>query len=230
MAMSYAFEGNCDKTIEYEQQVFDFYGSVKNFFQQGEIADEAARVCLDSGDLNTASKWYEIGRDTGLKEPDIKPTRVDLWNFRWEHAQARLAARRGNFSEAQDHVTAAKAILDKGAIPEQAQFVPYLRGYVGFLPARLQDRDGRIAHSESERSLHPVPAGPDLRESRREGQGHRVLSQGGCGHCPQSTSRLRRPFREETSRFFSRIDLWFAEPLNFVSESWSFFWLAKVST
>ena len=71
MAMSYAFEGNCDKTIEYEQQVFDFYGSVKNFFQQGEIGDEAARVCLDSGDLNTASKWYEIGRDTGLKEPDI---------------------------------------------------------------------------------------------------------------------------------------------------------------
>src|SRR5438477_3705377 len=71
MAMSYVFEGNCAKTIEYEQQVFDFYGSVKNFFQQGEIGDEAARVCLDSGDLNTASKWYEIGRDTGLKEPDI---------------------------------------------------------------------------------------------------------------------------------------------------------------
>src|SRR5438309_7691145 len=158
-AMSYAFEGNCDKTIEYEQQVFDFYGSAKNFFQQGEIADEAARVCLDSGDLDTASKWYETGHDTGLKEPDIKPARQDLWNFRWEHAQARMAARRGNFSEAQDHVTAAKAILDKGAIPEQAQFVPYLRGYVGFLPARLQDRDGRIAHSESERSLHPVPAG-----------------------------------------------------------------------
>src|SRR5438132_12688079 len=96
MAMSYAFEGNCDKTIEYEQQVFDFYGSVKNFFQQGEIADEAARVCLDSGDSDTSSKWYEIGRDTGLKEPDIKPARQDLWNFRWEHAQGRIAARRGD--------------------------------------------------------------------------------------------------------------------------------------
>ena len=35
MAMSYAFEGNCNKAIEYEQQVFDYYGSVKNFFQQG---------------------------------------------------------------------------------------------------------------------------------------------------------------------------------------------------
>src|SRR2546427_9702675 len=132
MSMSYAFEGNCDKTVEYEQQVFDFYGSVKNFFQQGEIADEAARVCLDSGDLNTASKWYEIGRDTGLKEPEIKPARQNLWNFRWEHAQARIAARRGDQAAAQKHVAAAKAILDKGTIPEQAQFFPYLKGYVAF--------------------------------------------------------------------------------------------------
>ena len=51
MAMSYAFEGNCTKTVQYEQQVFNYYGSVKKFFQQGETADEAARVCLDSGDF-----------------------------------------------------------------------------------------------------------------------------------------------------------------------------------
>src|SRR5437667_5577710 len=130
MAMSYAFEGNCKKTVEFEQKVFDF--SVRDLFQQGEIADEAARVCIDSGDLDTALHWYQVGHDTGLKEPDIKPARVDLWNFRWEHAQARLAARRGNLAGAQDQVTAAKAILDKGAIPEQAQFFPYLRGYVAF--------------------------------------------------------------------------------------------------
>jgi tetratricopeptide (TPR) repeat protein len=132
MAMSYAFEGNCSKTIEYEQQVFDFYGTVQNFFQQGEIANEAARVCIESGDLDAAYKWYKTGHDVGLKEPDIKPARQDLWNFRWEHAQARIAARRGDQAEAQKHVAAAKAILDKGAIPEQAVFFPYLKGYVAF--------------------------------------------------------------------------------------------------
>lgn len=132
MAMSYAFEGNCKKTLEYEQQVFDFYGSVKNFFQQGEIADEAARVCIDSGDLDTAYIWYQLGHDTGLKEPDINAARVDLWNFRWEHAQARIAVRRGNQAEAQKHVAAAKAVLDKGTNPEQTQFLPYLTGYVAF--------------------------------------------------------------------------------------------------
>jgi tetratricopeptide (TPR) repeat protein len=132
MAMSYAFEGNCAKTVEYEQQVFDFYGTAKNSFQQGEIADEAARVCLDSGDLDSASKWYQIGHDTGLTEPGIKPARQDLWNFRWEHAQARIAARRGDQVESQKHVATAKAILNKGAIPEQIQFFPYLKGYVAF--------------------------------------------------------------------------------------------------
>jgi tetratricopeptide (TPR) repeat protein len=132
MAMSYAFEGNCKKTVEYEQKVLDYFAVAKDFFQQGEIADEAARVCIDSGELDTALRWYKDGHEAGLKEPDIKAARVDLWNFRWEHAQARVAARRGNLAEAQDHLTAAKAILDKGTNPEQAQFFPYLLGYVAF--------------------------------------------------------------------------------------------------
>jgi tetratricopeptide (TPR) repeat protein len=132
MAMSYAFEGNCKKTIEYEEKVMQYDAEVKNVFQQGEIANEAARVCIDSGDLDAAYKWYQTGHDTGLREPDIKPARVDLWNFRWEHAQARIAARRGNQQEAQKHVAAAKAILDKGSNPEQAPFLPYLQGYVAY--------------------------------------------------------------------------------------------------
>ena len=41
MAMSYAFEGNCKKTVEYEQKVLDYFAAAKDFFQQGEIADEA---------------------------------------------------------------------------------------------------------------------------------------------------------------------------------------------
>ncbi len=135
MAISYAFEGNCSKALEYEQQIFEFYRAKKDFFQQGEIADEGARICLDSGDVDTAYKWYKTGHDTGLEELNITPARRDLWDFRWEHAQARIAARQGNQAEAQKHVAAAKAILDKGTIPEQAQFFPYLKGYVEFYAA-----------------------------------------------------------------------------------------------
>jgi len=132
MAVSYAFEGKCDGAIEFQQQVFDSYNTQKNYLEAGEIADEAARICLDAGDLDLASQWYKRGHETGLKETGIKPDRVDLWNFRWEHAQARIAAQRGDKAEAQKHVSAAKAILDKGTIPQQAQFFPYLEGYVAF--------------------------------------------------------------------------------------------------
>lgn len=134
MAMSYAFEGDCQGAARFAQQVFDYQVSQKNFFQQGEIANELARVCLEAGDVNTAEKWYRTGYEMGLKEPDIKPARVALWKFRWEHAQARLAARRNQKDAAWKHVAAAKAILD--ANPEMAKdqliFYPYLRGYVAF--------------------------------------------------------------------------------------------------
>ncbi len=132
MAISYAFEGDCKKSLGFEQQVFDYYVGTKDFFQQGEVADEAARICIDTGDLETALKWYRIGHDTGLREPDIKPDRKDLWEFRWEHAQARIAIRRGDKTGAGQHMAAAKAILDKGTNPQQAPFFPYLAGYVAF--------------------------------------------------------------------------------------------------
>jgi tetratricopeptide (TPR) repeat protein len=142
MAISYAFEGDCSKTLEYEAKVIEYFAGIKNFNQQGEIYDEGARVCLDSSDdlrnrypadrIGDAASWYSSGHETGLQEPDIKPSRVDLWNFRWEHAQARIAARRGKQDEAQKHVAAANAILDIGTLPEQAVFLFYLKGYVAF--------------------------------------------------------------------------------------------------
>jgi tetratricopeptide (TPR) repeat protein len=132
MAMSYAFESDCKKTSELEQQVFDYYGTVKDFSQQGEIANEAGRVCLESGGLDAAQHWYELAHATGLKEPNLPPASQDLWEFRWESAQARIAIRRENQPEAQKHVAAAKAILAKGTNPEQTQYLPYLDGYVAY--------------------------------------------------------------------------------------------------
>jgi Flp pilus assembly protein TadD len=130
MAMSYAFDGDCANTARYEVPVYEAYLADKDFYNAGEIADELARVCIDAGNLDEAAKWYQTGHDAGLREPGIKPDRRDLWEFRFEHAQARLAARRGNKAEAQKHVAAAKAILDRGTNPQQAVFFPYLTGYV----------------------------------------------------------------------------------------------------
>jgi tetratricopeptide (TPR) repeat protein len=132
MAFSYAFERKAAAAARYEQPLYEQDIADKNFFAAGEVADELARIYLESGDLDNAQKWYAMGHEAGLKQTDIKPAGIDLWNFRWEHAQARIAARRGKRADAQKHVAAAKAILDKGTNPQQAPFFPYLEGYVAF--------------------------------------------------------------------------------------------------
>lgn len=134
MAMSYAFDNDCKNTIKYEQMVMEYWAGEKNFYQQGEMANEAARVCIEAGDLTSAEKWYKIGTELGLKEPNIAPDRTALWQFRIEHALGRLAARRNQKQEAAKHVAAAKDILDKNPemAKQQAIFFPYLAGYVAF--------------------------------------------------------------------------------------------------
>jgi tetratricopeptide (TPR) repeat protein len=133
MAIAYAFESNCKAAIPYESRLYERYLSKdKDFYMAGEIANELARICLESGDFATAEAWYKRGYEAGLQEPSISAARKDLWEFRWQHAQARLAARRGNKLLADKHVAAAKAALDTGTNPEQAPFFPYLAGYVAF--------------------------------------------------------------------------------------------------
>ena len=132
MAFSYAFEGKADEAAKFEQPLYDQHIAKNNFFSAGETANELARIYLESGDLDNAQKWYQRGHEAALKQANPTPAQKDLWEFRWEHAQARLAARRGNKGEAQKHVAAATAVLDKGTNSEQAPFFPYLEGYVAY--------------------------------------------------------------------------------------------------
>jgi tetratricopeptide (TPR) repeat protein len=144
MAMSYAFDGDCANTVKYERMVMDHWVEMKDFYQQGEMANEAARVCIDSGDLAIAENYYRLGSELGLKQPDMPAGRKELWEFRLEHALARLAARRGNKAEAQKHIDAAKTVLDRmekqnaDLAAQQRVFFPYLTGYVAFYTGDTQ--------------------------------------------------------------------------------------------
>jgi tetratricopeptide (TPR) repeat protein len=132
MAISYAFEGNAKEAEKYEKQVFDARMAKQEFIDAAEVANELARIELESGDIDSAYHWYKTGYDTALRKTDMKDTDKALWDFRWAHAQARIAARRGQKEEAQKHVAEAKAALDKANNPDQAIFFPYLTGYVAF--------------------------------------------------------------------------------------------------
>jgi tetratricopeptide (TPR) repeat protein len=132
MAMSYAFEGKADEAAKFEQQVFDARVAKNDFAGAAGTANELARIYLEAGDTDHAFKWYRMGYDTALQTQRMTDADKNLWLFRWEHAQARIAARRGKADEAWQHVAAAKAALDKANNPDQASFFPYLTGYVAF--------------------------------------------------------------------------------------------------
>jgi len=133
MAVSYAFEHNADKAREYEQQAFDSQFSAKQFADAAGIADELARIYLESGDTDNAFQWYQSGHLTALRQPNLSPAEKDLWEFRWESALARIRVREpGRSAEGPKHLAAAKVILDKGDNPDQVRFYPYLSGYVAF--------------------------------------------------------------------------------------------------
>lgn len=131
-AVSYAFESNGAKAEEYEVQVFDARIRKDDFIAAGETCTELARIYLESGNLDQAYKWYKTGYETALRKPDISEAEKNLWLFRWENAQARIAARQGKAGEAKQHIPAAKAALDKASNPDQARFYPYLTGYAAF--------------------------------------------------------------------------------------------------
>jgi len=145
MAMSYAFDGDCAATVRYEEMVIAYWKTREReepqnaFYRQGEMANEAARVCIDAGDLDTAEKYYRLGTELGLKEPEPKTHPKSLWDYRLHHALARLAARRGNAAEAQRHVAAARGALDSDTAMavQQERFFPYLKGYVALYTGDL---------------------------------------------------------------------------------------------
>lgn len=132
MAFSYAFEGNVAEAEKYEKPVFDAQMAKSDFEAAAGVANELARIKLELGDLDGAAQWYKTGYETAMRKTDMKDTDKALWDFRYENAQARLAARRGQKDEAQKHVAAAKAAFDKAKNPDQAPFVPYLTGYVAY--------------------------------------------------------------------------------------------------
>ncbi|MCZ2155786.1 MAG: tetratricopeptide repeat protein [Bryobacterales bacterium] len=132
IAMSYGFGNDCANATKYLMMTVEVEKAAGDAYQQGERANEAARICIEAGNFNEAERLYRMGTELGLAEKNISPARVALWNFRLEHALARIAIRRGNKAEAEKHVAAARALLDRN--PEMAKdqeiFFPYLTGYV----------------------------------------------------------------------------------------------------
>jgi tetratricopeptide (TPR) repeat protein len=152
LAMSYGYDGNCAKVIELEEQVIAYWVTRREaepqnaHYQEGEMANEAARVCIDHGFLDEAERYYRRGTELGNREPAPRTHPQSLWDFRLAHALARIAARRGNAAEAARHVAEARRILDSDAemAKGQEQYFPYLVGYVALFTNDLKTAEEKF--------------------------------------------------------------------------------------
>lgn len=163
LAMSYGYDGDCAKVIALEEQVIAYWVTRRTaepqnaHYQEGEMANEAARVCIDHGFLDEAERFYKRGTELGNMEPAPRTHPKSLWDFRLAHALARIAARRGNAAEAQRHVAEARRILDSD--PEMAkaqeQYFPYLLGYVALFTGDLS-----VAEREFLKTTAAMPNDP----------------------------------------------------------------------
>ena len=155
MAMSYGFIGDCANVVRYEEMVIDYWKTREAaepqnaFYQQGEMANEAARVCLDAGDIDTAERMYRRGSELGNSEPGPRTHPASLWDYRLHHALARIAARRGDGASAEWHVGAARRALDADTAMarQQERFYPYLEGYVALYTGRLDAAESALTRA-----------------------------------------------------------------------------------
>src|SRR5947207_1637059 len=113
MGVSYAFESDANGAARFYRQVFDRETAADEMSGAAETANALGRVYLESGDLDNALKWYQTGYETSRRQPKLTNDQIDLWNLRWAHAQARIAARKGNAQEARKHTAAVRSLLDK---------------------------------------------------------------------------------------------------------------------
>lgn len=156
LAMSYGYDGNCAKVIELEEQVIAYWVTRRAaepqnaHYQEGEMANEAARVCHDNGFFDESERMYRRGSELGNREPEPRTHPKSLWDFRLAHALARVNARRGDAAAAKRWVAEARKALDSDAkmAAEQERYFPYLVGYVALYTGDLKTAEAELTKAQ----------------------------------------------------------------------------------
>jgi tetratricopeptide (TPR) repeat protein len=197
MAMSYAFEGKAAEAAKFEQQVFEARVAKPDFTGAAGVANELARIYLESGDPDHAYHWYKSGYETALRQTNLSEADKNLWLFRWENAQARIAARRGKADEARQHVAAAKAALDKANNPDQARFYPYLTGYVAFYTRDYKTAIGDLQKADQSDPLVLVLLGEAYEQSGDTAQAKEYYRKVLASNTHSPTNAFARPLAKK---------------------------------
>ncbi|HEY8536660.1 MAG TPA: tetratricopeptide repeat protein, partial [Vicinamibacterales bacterium] len=133
MAVSYVFGNETADAARFFQQLFDHHNANGNPAGAAAAANALGRVYLEAGKTEEARRWYETGYEVASRQPDEPASQLPLWQFRWLHAQGRIAAREKKAGEARRHVAAARKLVESTpSLSDEGPTLAYLAGYVAF--------------------------------------------------------------------------------------------------
>jgi tetratricopeptide (TPR) repeat protein len=144
LALSYAFEGNLPALQQ------EYENLRRQQLAEGDVSGAAAsarslgRILLEAGDIAGGRKWYELGYQEWKPQPAQGESEQLLWDLRWRHMQARLAAREGKLEDAKRLLSEFETLMQKRGRPtEDREIHRWVAGYVAYY---AKDYDGAIAH------------------------------------------------------------------------------------
>ena len=131
MAVSFAFEGKADQGAPFYQQAFDLE-SAERPASAAEQANALGRLYLETGNTKNAARWYQTGYEMSRRQKDEPGSQLDLWRFRWLHAQARIAVREKRVSGRERPPERGRRTLVAAtkSLPDQGPALAYLDGYL----------------------------------------------------------------------------------------------------
>jgi hypothetical protein len=172
MGIAWTFAGDAGQAEPFFKHVFDARVAAGNYAGAAEVANEIGRVHLELGSPEAAQRWYRIGHETSAREAGRPASQVDLADMRLAHAEARIAARRGQPDEARAWTAEVRRILDKGTNADQEVYYPHLVGYVAF---HLGDIEAAVAALANADSDDPFVTALLAQAHERLGHGERAL-------------------------------------------------------
>jgi Flp pilus assembly protein TadD len=146
MAISYAFESRAADALKFFEPVYTQQLADQDLGAAAATANAIGRMFLEAGDTANARRWYDNGGQCGKKIVGLPTADQDLWELRWLHAQARIAARENRADEARKHVAQFEQVMQRrGKLADDSEIYRYLLGYVAFYQKDYDRAIGELA-------------------------------------------------------------------------------------
>jgi Flp pilus assembly protein TadD len=143
MAISYIFESKTAEAVKYLTPIHTQQLFAKDLGGAAGTANAIGRIHVEAGDAANARQWYVRGYEHAKQIEGLQTAERDLWELRYLHALARIAARDGKPEEARKQLAAFEQVMNRRAmLADDNEIYRYLAGYVAYY---AKDHDRAIA-------------------------------------------------------------------------------------